>query len=181
MKKMLSLFAAMIVVGIAAEEPAAPTPVKMNLANFRIYKAAANGGIVEKVAKTAENPEVRRKFVPDPSKEKYNVQLYGHDPASLDKTKTYSLTIIVSDDTNPDAAVMFSLKSKNKKYGWYGSMRSDTIKQLKLSPGKHVLTVKADLRTYKLPELGFICPTIGVTGLKSGSVVVESVEVITEK
>ena len=69
MKKMLSLFAAMIVVGIVAEEPAAPAPVKMNLANFRIYKAAANGGIVEKVAKTAENPEVRRKFVPDPSKE----------------------------------------------------------------------------------------------------------------
>ena len=181
MKKTLSLLAMMAVIGVAAGDTAGPAPVKMNLASFRVYKAAANGGMIEKVAKTTENPMVRRKFVPDPSKEKYSIQLYGHDPAALDETKVYTLTITVSDDANPDAVVVFSLKSKNKKYGWYGSMRADTIKQMQLSPGKHELRVKADLRTYKLPELGFLCPTIVVSGLKSGSVTVESLEVITEK
>ena len=181
MKKILSLLAVMAAFGIAAGEAAGPAPVKMNLASFRVYKAAANGGIVEAVAKSAENPAARRKFVPDPSKGKYGIQLYGHDPAAPDEAKVYTLTITASDDVNPEAVVVFSLKSKNKKYGWYGSMRADTIKQMPLSPGRHVLTVKADLRTYKLPELGFVCPTVGVTGLKSGSVIVESVEVVTEK
>ena len=181
MKKMLLPLLAAVAFGVTAEETAAPIPVKMNLANFRIYKAAANGGIVKPVPKTAENPMARRKFVPDPSKEKYNIQLYGHDPSAPNETKVYSLTITVSDDANPDAVVMLSLKSKNKKYGWYGSMRADTIKQMQLSPGQHVLTVKVDLNSYKLPELGFICPTIGVAGLKSGSIIVESLEVVTGK
>lgn len=177
MRKMLSFLAVMTVFAVVAEESAAPAPVRMNLANFRTYKSAANGGKVETVAKSAENPAVRRKFVPDPSKEKYDIQLYGHDPAAPGDVKVYTLTVTVGDDVNRDASVMLSLKAKNKKYAWYGSMRADTIKQMKLSPGRHVLTVKADLNTYKLPELGFLCPVVRVYGLKSGSVTVESVEV----
>ena len=181
MKKALALLTMLAAFGIVAGETAASAPVKMNLATFRIYKAAANGGIVETVAKTAEHPTVRRKFVPDPAKEKYAIQLYGHDPAAPGDVKVYTLTVTVSDDANPDAAMMFSLKSKNKKYGWYGSLRADTVKQMRLTPGRHVLAVKVDLNSYKLPELGFLCPTVGVSGLKSGSVVVESLEVASGK
>jgi len=181
MKKALALLAMLAAFGAAAGDAAGSAPVKMNLAKFRIYKAAANGGIVETVAKNAENPAVRRKFVPDPAKGKYSIQLYGHDPAAPNEAKVYTLTFTVSDDVNPDAAVMFSLKSKNKKYGWYGSMRADTVKQMRLSPGRHVLVLKVDLNSYKLPELGFICPTVGVSGLKSGSVTVESLEAASGK
>ena len=47
---MLSFLAVMTVFAVVAEESAAPAPVRMNLANFRTYKSAANGGKVETVA-----------------------------------------------------------------------------------------------------------------------------------
>lgn len=180
MKKMLLLIAAIAVCGVLGAAESAE-PVKMALEHFRTYKNKDAAGIVEYVAKSAEIPMTRRKFIPDASAQKYLIQLYGHDPAALTDTKTYTLTVTVSDDVNPEAELSFSVKSKNKKYGWYGYIRAK-IDAKKLTPGKHTFTTGIDLKKVKnLPDIGYLCPSITVRDLKSGSVVVEYVEVITAK
>jgi len=180
MKKMLLLIVAIAVCGVLGAAESAE-PVKMALEHFRTYKNKDAAGIVEYVAKSAEIPMTRRKFIPDASAQKYLIQLYGHDPAALTDTKTYTLTVTVSDDVNPEAELSFAIKSKNKKYGWYGSIRAKNDVK-KLTPGQHTFTTSADLKAHKrYPDIAYLCPTITVRNLKSGSIVVESVEVVTNK
>lgn len=181
---MLFLFVMLTFGKIFAEEAtatAAPMPVKMGLEHFRIYKTKGFAGRVEYVKKSTENPMTRRKFVPDDSEANYVVQLYGHDPAALSDVKAYTLTITVSDDVNPEAEIGFSLKSKNKKYGWYGSIRAKNDVK-KLTPGRHTLSTGTDLKNAKkLVDLGYLCPIITIRNLKSGFIIVESVEVVTSR
>lgn len=178
MKNILSIIAAFFCISLLAADR---TTLQMPLQNFRTYKNKDAAGIVNFVAKSAENPMTRRQFIADTSSQKYLIQLYGHDPAVLTDTKNYTLTVTVSDDINPEAELSFALKSKNKKYAWYGYIRAK-IDAKKLTPGKHTFTTGIDLKNVKnLPELGYICPTITVRSLKNGTVMVESVEVITLK
>ena len=176
MKKFILLLLAMTGMAVFAEDAAKD----MNLANFRIYKDKNRAGIVETIPKTAETP-LRKRFVADTSADSYIIQIYGHDPVALDDVKTYTLTYTVSADASADGDIGFALKTKNKKYGWYGSLRAGVGKAETLTPGTHTIVATVDLKTYKLPELGYLCPTVTVKGLKKGTVTIESIKVTTSK
>ena len=146
------------------------------LHRMRTYVNKGQTGKFQKIAPSKENPDGKFVILPDNAGSPYRLQAYLHDAAKPDEFRRYTLKFSVSDDVTPAAQLNFTLRPKNRKYGWCGTFRPDTVRQFPLIPGLHQLTVEVDLKRQKLPDLGYVVPVIHVKNLTRGTVTVESIE-----
>ena len=158
---------------LAAEEVKSFLP----LHKMRTYVNKGQAGKSQSIAPAAEVPHGKFVILPDNSASSYRLQAYLHDAAKADEFRRYTLKFSVSDDVTPTAQLSFTLRPKNRKYGWYGTFRPDTVRQFPLIPGLHLLTVEVDLKRQQLPDLGYVVPVINVKNLTQGTVTIESLEV----
>ena len=177
MKKFLCLILAGISAVVSADGVIKTSP-KMNQIRVNIPKGKA--GRIQKEAADEKYPNGKILILPDTSKPDYRLSVYFHDPAGFHDRKRYTVKFTVSDDIAPGVQMSLGLKTKDRNYNWYGSLRGMQYRKLTVKPGSHQLTNEIDLKQQNLPRLGFICPILYVSGVTSGSVTIESIEVETE-
>ena len=160
---------------LTAQAKSTPLP----LHKLRTYVNSGQAAKFEPVQPDEKAPQGRFRILADASKSAYRLQAYCHVPAGSNEVQRYTLRLTASNDVSSTGNLSLTLKPKNQKYAWNGSFSRVASKQLPLIPGVHQLTVEVDLSQQTIPDLGFVCPVINVTGLTSGTVTLAQLELET--
>ncbi len=158
---------------------AAPVPMK-GIHGWNTWKRADDGGAFERVKPDEKHPQGAFRFVADSTAKRYSLQAYGHDAARPDQFKRYTVKLTVSPDASAETVVNFLLKAKNKSGSWYNVVKPPITQSLNVVPGTaQQITLEIDLKKFDAPEIAQICPLITVSGLKTGSILIDAIEVET--
>lgn len=152
----------------------------LNVHGWNTWQRPGDGGRFERI-RPAEGRGGMLKFLPDPGKKRYSIQVYGHDPARPDQKKKYTVTLVCSEDIDPGVTVIFTLKAKKDTGGWYNPFAKPISISLNAAPGGELrMTLEADLKVLKAEKIASVVPCVVVKDLTRGSVTLRAVEVETE-
>lgn len=174
MKKTLILSA----LSVALTALAVPPP---KLHGWNTWQRPEDGGKFERIKPSADQPQGAMKFLPDPEKKRYRIQWYRAIPASPTDHLRFIFTFRSASDTNPGVAVAFSMKGKESSGAWC-KKSFDERQTVTVEPGQtQTVELEIDLRKHQIPELGFICPTVTLSGLAAGDVTFTALKIETVK
>ena len=132
MKRVLCWILAVISAVVSADGVIKTSP-KMNQIRINIPKGKA--GRIQKEAADEKHTNGKILILPDTSKPDYHLSVYFHDPAGLYDRKRYTVKFTVSDDIAPGVQMSLGLKTKDRNYNWYGSLRGMQYRKLAVRPG----------------------------------------------
>ena len=167
---------ALILTVIAAAFTALAVP-QPKLHGWDTWKRPEDGGKFERIKPSAELPQGAMRFLPDPEKKRYRIQWYRAIPASPTDRLRLVFTFRSAPETNSGVTAVLSRKAK-EPYGAWCKMSFNERQSIVVEPGQtQTIELEIDLRKYEVQKLGFICPTLTLSGLTTGDVTFTSLKI----